>query len=488
MATLVALTTLLPTTAAAQTDEDTVSTELSPEEALGAAIEQNPALKSAVIDLQRADLALRSELYRYVPTFGLEGQAQFGRRPNVSQQGIVSIESQSYRLTPSIEQTFPAGTTIRGEFNVDRSVQDSVFLGDLGTTWGTDLTFQIIQPWLRGFGRDVGLASRRAARAESRASVARRNDEASRLARDVMTGYWQLWLAQREVAIQQKALEVAGQALEDAQTRLDAGAIAQSDLIPLQTEEARIRETLASARATRTSRQVELARLLGMEREPTGLGTDADPPEARDLPQTQQAIATAREQSYTLQAQKEQIEQARADAALARDQKLARLDTTASVALAGLGRELPPAFESLAVADGIVGMLSVNLQVPIVNKARRADAERAELGVDRAQLQYESAADRVTASVLDQLENLRTARQRLELARETARLAEQNVDYQRTRFDNGAATALDVAQTLQDKREADLRVANLRVELANRRLALDDLTGTLLERLALEEP
>jgi outer membrane protein TolC len=73
------------------------------------------------------------------------------------------------------------------------------------------------------------------------------------------------------------------------------------------------------------------------------------------------------------------------------------------------------------------------------------------------------------------------------LARETARLAGENVDYQRARFDNGAATALDVAEALQDQRDAQLQVAQLRAETATRRLALEDLTGTLLGRLTLDE-
>lgn len=467
---------------------------LTPEEALEAAMEQNPSLEAAVLEMERAELAFEGELYRYVPTFTLEGLVRYGQQPNLSRTGIVSIESQTYALRPGIRHTFPAGTQISGELGGERSVQDSVFLGDLGASWGPRAEFQVLQPWLRGFGRDVGLAQRRSARARSKAAVAARDAEASRVAREVLSAYWQLWSVQQQMAIQQKALEVTGQALEDAEVRLEAGAISEAELVPLQTEEARIRETLAATQATLASRRVELARLLGMERPPEELeagrapdvGGQAHGEAGGELPGAEEAVEAAREQSYTLRQQALQIEQAEVEATVARDQVQPRLDTTASVSVSGLGRELPPALESLVVADGVVGMLSLTLEVPIVNKARRAEAERAALGVERARAQYESAEDRVTAGVLEQLENLHAARQQLELARRTAQLAEQNVEYQRDRFENGAATALDVAQTLQEQREAELRVANLRVDIAVRRLALEDLTGELLGRLALE--
>ena len=484
------LTTIVPAASSAQNAPqqerpDDAPISLSPRQTLEAAMQQNPSLRSAVIEMKRADLALRSELYRYVPIFLLDGRAQLGQRPNLSRTGIISIQNQSYRLTPGIEQTFPTGTTVSGELSVDRTVQDSVFLGDLGTTWGTDVTLSVSQPWLRGFGYDVGLAQRKIARAQSAAAIARRNDEASRLARDVMTAYWQLWQAQREVSIQEQALDVAEQTLEDAQVRLDAGAIAPSELIPLRREAASIREALATSRASLVSRRVELARLLGMETQPGKIRAGGDPPETVSVPDPDDAVETARRQSYSLREQEKQIDQAAANAAVARDEKLPRLDTTASLAISGLGRELDPALESLVAADGLIGLFTLDFQLPLINKSRAADAQRAALAVDRARKDYESAEDQVTASVLDQIENLETARKRLDLARETARLSAENVDFQRTRFENGAATALDVAQALQDQREAELRVANQRVELATRRLALDHLTANLLKRLAL---
>lgn len=475
----------------AQTPADDASTSAerptTTDAVLEAAMEQNPSLKSAILDMRRADLALRGERHRYVPTFTLQGQYRRGQRPELSPTGVTSITNRSANLTPGIEHTFPAGTTLSGEFNVDRRVQDSVFLGDLGTTWGTDATLQVVQPWLRGFGRDVGLAERRRARAEVTAAIARRNDEASRLARDVLTAYWELWRAERTVEIQKKGLEVARRALEDGRVRLEAGAIGESDLIPLQTEVARAREQLASARATRSSRRVELARLLGMESEPEQLRATDAPSTLDDLPGAERAVERAREQSHPLREQKMRIEQARADATVADDRKLPELNTTASLSISGLGREFPDSVESFGQTDGLVGLISLDLALPVVNTRRASEAQRARLAVDRAERQYESTADRIEAEVLDQLENLRSARERLRLARETAELSDQNVSYQRTRFENGAATALDVAQTLQEKREADLRVAELRVEVATRQLALRDVTGSLLEELALEE-
>ncbi len=461
--------------------------EMTPEAALEAAMADNPTLAGAVVDLKRAELALRSERFRYVPELYLDAQLQHGRRPNLSRDGIISVQNQSASVAAGVRQTLPTGMSISGELSTDRTVQDSVYLGELGTTWGAGATFEVTQSWLRGFGRDVGLAERRTAEAESRAAVARRNDEASRLARDVLTAYWDLWNARRDVDIQRRGLEVAEQALEDGRRRLEAGAIGDSDLIPLRREVASLRETLAESRATRSQRRIELARLLGLETHPEDLEATTAPPTDEFSGDLQTALDRAVDQSYALHEQRQQIEQARVEATVAHNDKLPKLDTTGSVSLSGLGRDLPPAYESLGATDGLVGMISLSLELPLVNKARAADARRADLGVERAELQYESTRDQIEANIRDQFTSLQTARERLELARRTARLSEQNVEYQRSRYRNGAATALDVAETLQEHREAKLRVANLRVETRRRRIALEDLTGSLLERLTLEE-
>jgi outer membrane protein TolC len=476
--------TAFPAMSVGQTNE---SQSLSTRDVLTMAVEHNPSLRSAVIELERAELAFRRELYTFVPTWSVDASAQIGRRPNLSTMDIVTVESQAYEISTGLSHTFPAGTTVSGTIGVDNTLQDSPFFGDLGSTWGADIQLQVVQPWLRGFGHDTGLAARRSARAESDAAVAQRNDEASRLARDVLTAYWQVWSAQRNVTIQQEALEVADRALEDAESRLEAGAIAEADLVPLKTEAARIRETLASSRSTLVSRRIELARLLGMERQPNTLRASGTPPEPSTPPAADEAVEQARQRSYTLMQQRRQIDVAQAQAAIAQDQRLPRLDTTATLNASGLGRDLPPALDSLTGLDGIVGTFSVNLQLPVVNKSLNAQARRAQLAVDRAEAQFEATEDQVVASVQDQVDSLRTAQTRLKLARETARLAGENVDYQRARFDNGAATALDVAEALQDQREAQLQVAQLRAETATRRLALQDLTGTLLGRLTLEE-
>ena len=224
-----------------------------------------------------------------------------------------------------------------------------------------------------------------------------------------------------------------------------------------------------------------------MAYEPDELRATDTPSTIDDLPGVDAAVERAREQSHSLREQRMRTEQARADAVVAEDRRLPELNTTASLSISGLGREFSDSVESFGATDGLVGLISLDLALPVVNTRRVSEARRAQLAVERAERQYESTADRIEAEVRDQLGNLRSARERLRLARETADLSDQNVSYQRTRFENGAATALDVAQTLQDKREADLRVAELRVEVATRQLALRDVTGRLLNKLALEQ-
>jgi outer membrane protein TolC len=84
------------------------------------------------------------------------------------------------------------------------------------------------------------------------------------------------------------------------------------------------------------------------------------------------------------------------------------------------------------------------------------------------------------------LNNLEATSERLELARRTAELAEQQVEVQTTLFQNGRASMLDVVEAIQQFNVAELRVVSTQVDLAQLRLGLEDTTGTLLERLSVE--
>jgi outer membrane protein TolC len=336
----------------------------------------------------------------------------------------------------------------------------------------------------------VLLADLYAARLREDAALAERDSTASALARQVLVSYWDLWFAQRQLEITRAAIETAERELEQAQERLTVGQISEADLIPLQTEMARLEEDLVAGRALVDDASIELARLLGGESyaapRTTGWATIAEPPEPEALPALATALEIAEARSYELRRLELSTDVAKIEARVADNLSLPRLDSTATLRISGLGEDVAGPFDQIGGLEGITGFVGLRLELPIVDTGLEAQAERAQLGVDSARATYQAAKDSLQAQVASSLNNLEATSERLELARRTAELAERQVEVQTTLFQNGRATMLDVVEATQQLNVAKLRVVSAQVDLAQLRLALEDTTGTLLERLSVE--
>jgi outer membrane protein TolC len=80
------------------------------------------------------------------------------------------------------------------------------------------------------------------------------------------------------------------------------------------------------------------------------------------------------------------------------------------------------------------------------------------------------------------IEEIASARTRLELAERTLDVARKQAEAERERYDLGAAIFVQVREAEEAVREADLRTTRARVDLVLAQLELDHLTGRLLER------
>jgi hypothetical protein len=80
---------------------------------------------------------------------------------------------------------------------------------DLGPGYGFDLTLTATQPFLRGFGAEIGRAEQRNAEAALASAEATRDRRATELVRDTLSAYAELWYAEESVAINVSARDLA---------------------------------------------------------------------------------------------------------------------------------------------------------------------------------------------------------------------------------------------------------------------------------------
>ncbi|MBL8742202.1 MAG: TolC family protein, partial [Myxococcales bacterium] len=229
------LSVAVPASASAET--------LSAEAALRLAAQRNPTLKAALLDTHAAKLATRAEENARVPTFAAAAQGSYSE--NIGSDSRTDSESvqgsAAFRFTTDIGTQIETGLESSvGWRNLNSYGVTSI---NDGATTSADAYISVRQPLLRGAGEDSVLASENQARESEKQAELSRDLTASQTALDVMNAYWELWYAEKAVAVQERALELAKKQVADAKTReATLGVGSKLDVLSFSSSEASIEE------------------------------------------------------------------------------------------------------------------------------------------------------------------------------------------------------------------------------------------------------
>jgi len=458
-------------------------------DALALALEHSPSLAAAAIELRRARLAVEGQDARYRPSLSANLGYTRSRNPGLNQRGVSIGDGHGVAMGVGIHQTMPWGTLLGAQLDLSGDVRNFVAPNvpdpiAIGPGYGVSLRLYASQPLLRGFGREFGEADLRAARVGRTAAELAQERTASEAARDVVSAFWELWYAQAAVAIQRQSLEVAERQLDEARMRVEVGALAPLEVLPLETEVAQVREALVATEADVRRRQVALARLVGtplagrLEAAPEAPGLPGVIPDDGAL------VGLVVDHAYELDELAAAVEQARIQAQVTEELARPRLDASTWFTVAGLGnRNVGDTFSMFGQFQAVSLFVGLELELPLDRTLVESDVARGRLSVDAARERLRDANDRVTAAAVDAAEAVRAARSRLALSETTAGLAARSAEGQRARFEAGAITATDWIIAEQQRRQAELRVARASADLVVADVALQHLTGALLDRV-----
>ena len=181
--------------------------ELRAEEALSLAASQNPSLEAAARDAAAARYGREAERDAVRPTVTASVGASRNERFSATSQGPALNEDHGGDARVGVSHTTAIGTRVSAEVTSSMSWQTvnltagTTTAVTIGPVYRGQLALTATQPLLRGAGRDATRASLERARALERQAGHRYDQAASELARDVLTAYWELWYAQRALAV-----------------------------------------------------------------------------------------------------------------------------------------------------------------------------------------------------------------------------------------------------------------------------------------------
>jgi outer membrane protein len=470
---------------------------LGAEDAIARALAENPALRAALYDALAARLARDAARNARIPLLvgGIDGAQTESFAATGS--GLVRNRNRQAFARLGVRYTTDVGTTL--ELNVSSGVQARRVNRDAASAQVVDidpfysLQTQLVarQPLLRGAGRDANLAEIRVAEQSARLARESQSLATSEVIRDLLVAYWELWYADRALAVQREALLLTERQEAEARARFEVlGTVARVDALAFATEASALRESLATAESDRRTRAVTLGAYVAMPpADAFGIVPDGTPSTSVSLPTLEALIEIAMTQSPEMASLEAELETRRIQIAAARNEKKARLDAVATAGLSGLytddalpGLQLPGRRPATFVTGGL------ELELPVGPSRQKSEYDRQVAGLSAAEARFAARRLALEGEIASLYERARAALERVSLAMATAVVARELAEAERARLSLGTTTGFDVLRAQQRERETELRELRARVDAVAEVLRLEHAVGRLLERFSLTTP
>ena len=460
-------------------------------EALERAVKANPTLASEAVDVMIAEAQYLQATGVDDFTIDANANVQFIRTDPVEGQPFQQLATDRVDLGGGITKNFSTGGRVGLSF--DNSYQRS--LQRFGTddfeseVWNPRLTVNVFQPILRGFGEDnVARTGLRRARAQRTIEELERANVASNIIRDVVSAYWELAYAHRNLEITRNSLALAKEQLRITQARLDVGVGAPTDLAAVEQTIALREEAVLLAEVAITDRSLEVRQLSGMELNPTAI--DLVTSERVDLSATDLTLQEAIDRAYATNPQlaiiKARGDQARLEVSITENGLLPQLDFTASAGPQGNDDDLSSALGQIVTFDTYQVTAGVVFSMPIGNRSAKGARDVAKAQLRKVMVGKADLEAQIGVAAARAVNAVTSARKRLEVLETATRAAQVNLDAEQARFDVGRSTNFDVLQRQDELAGSQLRTARAQIDYLRAAAVLQTLTGDILPAYGVE--
>jgi outer membrane protein len=447
-------------------------------ELLQQAIRQSPSLQSAKIDIAVAEAQIAETWARH--DWLLKAQATGSKSGTTLFAGIAINSSSSFVIGGDVSRILPTGGTI--DLHVGSTYSNTQSTLFSSKYWQDVVTGSITQPLLKGAGSSYYDASERRADLVRDSVVLARRLVALNTVQAVIATYWDLVLAERQVAITEQSLALARERLRVTEVSVKGGKVADAEIPSVQQIIATREEDVLNGELAVLSASIGLRRTVGM---PIGAGelglrvaTDLD---TRDAPYDLGALV---ERAYTASPELAQLakqdSESTIDIEVTENGLLPQLDLALSFGPTGTDTTFGTAAKDLVElkAYQVNGSLTFSRslhQYDVRYRSQELRTAREKLRVTAFDIraQIAQAMSRAVAQI-------EVAKRRVVLSQRAIDLANQNIRIETDRFNLGRSTNFDVLNRLEEARQAELRKAQALIDWHKAETTVLTLTGDLL--------
>lgn len=497
------------------------SDELALSEVLERSLESNLTLANNAIDIEISETQVLAALgaYDVFITAGITGAAS--ESPQRGSAFAFALGSRSVGANFGVSRKLETGGNISATLQATRTLTEqplNFFDANAGSyqlaSYALVPTLTLTQPLLRGAGLRVNRADINRARIAVSQAEAARQLSAETMVRDIVSAYWDLLFAHRDLENKRRSVELARRQLERTEALVAAGRLSPVDAKAVEQALAARESDVINAENALLNESLDLRTLMGeglADQETLGVLPSTDPlvqPRLVDVKSELDAALSTNAQVRQLQLG---IESRRIDELVASNQRLPQLDVSGSFTPQGRSVDSvpdattgdpgqqgswPEAFRNIfseeVGQDGLLADWSVTgrvtLQWDVQNRAPKARHEAALLQIEKAEVQLDQARQQVASGVIRAANGLRTASKVMDVAEISLELARENLEAEQARFEVGRSTNYDVLQRLDQVDLAAAQALSAQINYLKALVQLQALNGEILPAYGIDLP
>jgi outer membrane protein TolC len=441
-------------------------------------------------------------------TFTLGLQHTNTPESNTVVTGVPSLLQNTGEENFGYQQGFPSGTLLNVTFNNSRVTTNST-RSFLVPQLNSNFLIQLRQHLLQGMSLN---ANRRFI------SIARNNreiaDEAFRqqvifTVTQIETLYWNLVTAYEDAKAKERTLASAQQLEDNNRRQVQAGTLAQIEIVNAQAQVAASRQALITSQINLQLQQLLMRNAITRnENDPVLANAIVIPTDRMQLPASEPVVPTQDLVNEALQHRPE-LTQARIDLTnrtiSRRSAKNALLPTVDLVAnyggtgLSGMSNPnftatgTPTALQSGGYTDALSATSShptyfagFSVNIPIRNRTAQADQIRSELEYRQAQVRLQQLQNSIAIDVRNAQFAVQQNRAAVDSAIQAREYAAQSLDAEQKKLAQGLSTTYNVLTQLSNLSTAESNLVNSMSAYEQSKLQLDVVTGRTLETLGVQ--
>jgi outer membrane protein TolC len=345
--------------------------------------------------------------------------------------------------------------------------------------YNSDLTLELRQPLLKGFGREAQMADLNSAKTQLEASSYLVDSDAADLAAQVKQAYWELVFAHQNLEVLNLSLTLAQKLRDDTAAKIDAGKLAAIDLFQPESEVAQREQDLITGEREVGFAEDNLKLLMNSEDWLIPLRPLDKPSTEPVQPDVIQVYESALENRPDLQAATLQIKSAEYQLDKAENNRKPSVDILGTLGYGARAEDYSTALGD-SFSDGDTRwQVGLSFSRPLNNSQAEGQYRQALAAHNKSKTSMELLKLEIKRAVRSTVRDVLLALKAVEATRKTSIATEKRLEAEQIKFEAGRSTTLDVLIAQQDFSRALSNENRSKVVYAQSLAELDRIQGAI---------